>query len=402
MRAAIAWIGRNIEPLPAVGRIRAVEGTRALAAMLVFLFHFQDQQMLRPAQGVIGTPVSLLWQALGPLGTNCFLVISGCFVYRSLTQSSVSWSEFYRRRVFRLYPFYLIVLSVYLILSFCYPQASRLPANPADVAECVIANVVLLAGILPIRPIISQSWTLNYIFAFYLVSPWLVRYTRFYRLPKPHRMAILAGFTAACGLGLGALGSNLVRIQFLFIGILVWETTEWFTRLPRQPAWLPRTLLASAAVALAGYVLLVFHAPRAMGIRLLAALFLFCFCFCAFGGHPGLSRLLARRPIRLFGGLSYSFYLTHGLTLNFLNHVAAPRLFGGAAPSPLAWLWYPASITAATVVAAGFFLLFERHFIRRRVTTQVAFLQEDFPAGMTCAAGNQRAACRAAAAATRC
>jgi peptidoglycan/LPS O-acetylase OafA/YrhL len=139
-----------------------------------------------------------------------------------------------------------------------------------------------------------------------------------------------------------------------------------------------------------------------MGIHLLAALFLFCFCFSAFGGHPGLSRFLARRPIRLFGGLSYSFYLTHGLALNFLNHVAAPRLFGGVVPSPLAWLWYPASIIAATVVAAGFFLLFERHFIRRHVNTQVASRQEDFRAGMTCAAGNQRAACRAAAAATRC
>jgi exopolysaccharide production protein ExoZ len=355
------------------GRISSVEGTRALAATLVFLFHMGSVRALRPESGSVSEALLSLLHALGPLGTNCFLVICGCFVYRSLMHSSVSYSAFLRRRALRIYPLFLIVLSLYVAVSLYFPSASRLPHDPLRAVIYVAANAALLPGMLPIPPIITVSWTLSYIFAFYLVSPLLVRSAKLCRLPRLQRCAILA-VLAAGSRYLGAVHLDGSRVPYFFVGMLAWEMTCWFKRRERKPAWLPHVMLAAAAAAAAVFCAPVLRVRLAQnlwgsaGLRILDAgpvpvICLLCFCFCAFGGHSGLSRLLASRPLRLFGGMTYSFYLTHGITLNFFDQIAGPRIAGLLAHSALAWLWYPVCFAVATVVAAAFFLLFERHFI---------------------------------------
>jgi peptidoglycan/LPS O-acetylase OafA/YrhL len=330
---------------------------------------------LRPESGSVSEALHSLLHALGPLGTNCFLVISGCFVYGALMHSPVSYGGFLRRRALRIYPLFLVVLSLYVVLSLCVPSASRLPHDPLHAVIYVAANAALLPGLLPIPPIITVSWTLSYIFAFYLVSPLLVRSARLCRLPRLQRCAILA-VLAAGSRGLGAVNLDPSRVPFFFVGMLVWEMTDWFKRRGRMPAWLPHVMLATAAAAVAVFCASVLRARLAQnlwgwaGLRILDAglvpvICLLCFCFCAFGGHSGLSRLLASHPLRLFGGISYSFYLTHGITLNFFDEIAGPRISGLLGHSALAWLWYPVCFAAATVVAAAFFLLVERHFIPR-------------------------------------
>lgn len=331
-------------------------------------------QALRPESGSVWATLHSLLYALGPLGTNCFLVISGCFVYGSLMRSTVSYGGFVRLRALRIYPLFLIVLSLYVVLSLWFPSASRMPHDPLRAVLYVAANAALVPGLLPIPPIISVSWTLSYIFAFYLVSPLLVRSTKLCHLPRLRRCGILA-VLAVGSLSLGTVNS-VPRVPFFFVGMLAWEMTDWFKRSERKPAWLPHVLLATAAAAAAVVCASIFRASLARNLWGSAGLWVFdaglvsmagllCFCFCAFGGHRGLSRLLASRPLRLFGGMSYSFYLTHGLTLNFFREIAGPQISGPLGHSALAWLWYLVCFVAATLVAAAFFLLFERHFIPR-------------------------------------
>ncbi|MDP2997113.1 MAG: acyltransferase [Bryobacterales bacterium] len=347
---------------------------RALAATFVFLLHVSESA-LRQKSGSLSVTLHSLLHAMGPLGTNCFLVISGCFVYGSLMHSSVSYSDFLRRRVHRIYPFFLIVLSLYVIFSLGFPSASRLPHDPLRAVTYVAANAVLLPGLLAIPPIIGVSWTLSFIFAFYLVSPLLVRSAKLYCLPRLQRCAVLV-VLAAGSRYLGAVNLDSSRVRALLAGMLVWELTDWFKQRERKPAWLPHVMLATAAAAAAVFCSSVFLVSLVQdlwgsaGLRILRSglipmTCLLCFCFCAFGGHSGLSRLLASRPLRLFGGISYSFYLTHMITLYFFEAVAGPQTSGLPGYSALAWLWYPVCFAVATVVAAVFFLLFERHFIPR-------------------------------------
>jgi len=372
--AAFRWLAENLEPPRAAGRISSVEGTRALAATLVFLLH-SAESALRLELGSVSVALHSLLHALGPLGTNCFLVISGCFVYGSLMRSPVSYSGFLWRRALRIYPAFLIVLALHIGFSLCFPAASRLPHDPLRAAIYVAANAALLPGLLPIQPIIGVSWTLSYIFGFYLISPLLVRSAKLYRLPRLQRCAVLA-ILAAGSRFLKASGVDTFRVRFLLVGTLVWEMIDWFKRRERKPAWLPHVMLAAAAGAATVICASVFLANPvrnlwgSVGLRILNAglvpvICLLCLCFCAFGGHSGLSRLLASRPLRLFGGMSYSFYLTHGITLNFFDEIAGPRISGLLGHSALAWLWYPVCFAAATVMAAAFFLLVERHFIPR-------------------------------------
>ena len=46
LRRALNWLAANLEPPVAVGRIRSVEGTRALAAIVVILAHLNLLQAL--------------------------------------------------------------------------------------------------------------------------------------------------------------------------------------------------------------------------------------------------------------------------------------------------------------------------------------------------------------------
>ena len=70
--AAFAWLAENLEPPRAAGRISSVEGTRALAATLVFLFHMGAVRALRPESGSVSVALQSLLHALGPLAQTVF------------------------------------------------------------------------------------------------------------------------------------------------------------------------------------------------------------------------------------------------------------------------------------------------------------------------------------------
>jgi peptidoglycan/LPS O-acetylase OafA/YrhL len=372
LRRALNWLAANLEPPAAAGRIRSVEGTRALAAIVVFLSHLNILQALGslPGSSAIGGLGPHL-NRLGPLGTDCFLVISGCFVYRSLMRSQNGYGSFLRRRVLRIYPLFLVVLAAYVVLYAALLRPLPLPADPFHAGAHVLANVALLAGLFPIQPIVPVSWTLSYIFAFYLASPLLVRGARLGRLPRARRAAVLL-VLAVCGAGLAVVDPMRARVSMFFVGMLVWEAIDWFGDGRRGANWLPQAALAVAVLTLAAFGVSIFPdwlVPHrgaaglgAVGGGLTVGAGLFCFCFCAFGGHAGLSRLLACRPLRLLGGMSYSIFLTHALVFSGCSYLArylSPRVVHPA----LTWVWVPACIAASLAVATGFFLLLERRFI---------------------------------------
>ncbi|MBD8722867.1 acyltransferase [Oxalobacteraceae sp. CFBP 13708] len=89
-------------------KLEGIQILRGYAAMLVVVTHLWSV-------GVISS--ALKFSRIGGLGVDIFFVISGfimCYSLRDPISSSDS-VEFLKKRVFRVYPIYLLVLTPFLI-----------------------------------------------------------------------------------------------------------------------------------------------------------------------------------------------------------------------------------------------------------------------------------------------
>lgn len=95
------------------GRLDCIQVLRGIAALLVVLFHFRHYiNDIYPVKD-LGDRLFLFGEA----GVDLFFVISGfIIVYSSSNKNKNTFVKFIIKRVFRLYPLYFVVLSIYLIL----------------------------------------------------------------------------------------------------------------------------------------------------------------------------------------------------------------------------------------------------------------------------------------------
>lgn len=275
------------------GRIPSLDGLRAISITLVLLSHLV--QLDHIPQTVIGS--------YGKLGVHIFFVLSGYLITNLLLQehqrtSTVSLTDFYLRRAFRIFPAALVFLAVVTTLYWRQIHWFHLAA-----ALFYVSNMDLA------RPwIFGHLWSLSIEEQFYLIWPVVVKRWHRYRtailvgvmgLTPIFRAGLYAlrihnGLTAslpvyadqlAIGCLLAVLGPRLPRISkpvalLMLVGAF---SIQWF---PANSA--TRTLFVLFGlrplldVCLAGLVLHVIQVPY---------------------------RALNWRPVAWLGRISYSLYL---------------------------------------------------------------------------------------------
>src|SRR3954468_24713856 len=142
----------------ATRRFDALDGVRAIAAVLVVVFHYGGPTWTR-ANGWIG--VHLVFVLSGFLITTLAL-------REEARNGRVSLPEFYIRRAFRILPVYYVVLGV--VLAFTYLRGVDLRSS--SILAVLPWNVAFLAEYRPL-PLFGQAWTLGIEQKFYLVWPLL-------------------------------------------------------------------------------------------------------------------------------------------------------------------------------------------------------------------------------------
>src|SRR5207237_4759389 len=107
-----------------------IDGLRAVAVMLVVLYHAFPEAMRS-----------------GFIGVDIFFVISGFLITgiiaRELDQQRFSLIGFYNRRIRRIFPALIVVLSAVLVLGWLW----MLPAAYAQVSRHVFAGAAFLANL---------------------------------------------------------------------------------------------------------------------------------------------------------------------------------------------------------------------------------------------------------------
>ena len=335
----------------------AMDGLRGVAVLLVFGVHFSTlaQPWLAPGSALAAAMDVL--RRIGHAGVDLFFVLSGLLIYGALIAGRWTYASFMRRRLQRLYPTFLAVFALYLLLSVLLPGESKLPpGGAAEVLRYLLANLLLLPGLFPIEPLITVAWSLSYELAFYLFMPLLVMALRLRQWTPAQRMALFAALALLTALNIATVQGHVRFVMFLG-GVLLFETLQ-----RRPPLAVPAAAaLVAVAVALAVDVLRpvgdVGFAVRT--VIMAVAFWALCQSALAQPTHA-LSRLLAWEPLRWLGTMSYSFYLIHSLALRAVFMVAG-HLWPAQA-MPLAWhlLLAMVCLAAALLASAGLFLLVER------------------------------------------
>jgi peptidoglycan/LPS O-acetylase OafA/YrhL len=297
-------VGRNSfrtmgEERPGADRYPALDGLRAFA---------------------IG---EVLWHHCGPcgrffdrgLGVNAFFAISGFLITTLLLREqartgAISIARFYVRRALRIMPLYFAVLACYVVLVSMFEHDPRrrgeffsnLPFLATFTANWALDQRMVDSAVM------GFAWSLSTQVQVYLVWPWIVCWGR----RRPTVVSLILAFvvvvnawwlplTAADGIGLGCLAAYLLRT-------------------PRGAQVLRRIAGASwSAPAALAVVLSPLAWPSLPVVTTIVALAWFVVA-CAL--RPGiLAPLLAWRPVRWVGSISFGVYVFHALGISVARRV---------------------------------------------------------------------------------
>ena len=317
-----------------------IQGLRALAVLLVVVYHFWPNRL-----------------SGGYIGVDVFFVISGFLITGQLTRelrsrARIALPDFWARRVRRLVPASLLVLFVSLVLvTFVMPLA-YLPESLRDIGasslyvqnwSLAVNSVDYLAS--NSRTIAEHYWSLSLEEQFYVVWP----------------LVLLGAFSLAVRWG--------VRRQWVALGVTIvvlaglsFVASVWYTAVnPAQAYFVLFTRIwefaAGALLVLWGRRLTRVWQSNVLGYLGLAVILVSAVLLDRSSAFPGwlavfpvigtvavlamgssqrwwhASGLLSLRPVRFVGDISYSLYLWHwpllviapfvaGWGLSFVNRVA--------------------------------------------------------------------------------
>jgi len=306
-----------MEPTPST--FHSIQLLRALAALLVVLFHTHTAFSEAGSDLLFGDEEYVF--AFGAVGVHIFFVISGfIMVVTSRFEPSFQPFEFMRRRLLRIYPVYWICAALYLVYH-------TFLGEPYDISVEQIAGALLLwPGYA--SSIVGPAWTLAYEMFFYLsfALAMALGLTRgFVVLAATFAILVVLGLVFDPGSPALHLATNSLLAEFvggMAIGLLLkrnvlpkWRAGGWIALaigLFLGGAWYGFSRLPSAMVWGVPSILLVLGAV------------------CSELQHG------AGKVTRLLGGLgdsSYSLYLVHILLITLALEVwkMVPPLIGSNA-----------------------------------------------------------------------
>jgi exopolysaccharide production protein ExoZ len=196
----------DVSNLRSSGKLGNIQGMRAFAALAVVLFHLIVTAHRYDIQ------ISILSGAeyWGPAGVDIFFVISGFVMVESQRRKTLNPLAFFKRRVARIAPLYLLLTLAYWGLATVVPS---LFPNLVLSTGWLFASMTFTAQAFGFNaPILGQGWTLEFEMLFYLV----------FASSLFLKNSIKAGISSTLLLLLGVfvLGLNPIMLEFSF-GVLI-------------------------------------------------------------------------------------------------------------------------------------------------------------------------------------
>ena len=335
--------------------VRSMEGMRGFAVFLVCLVHYMT--LVRPWIAGQQCLLTIGWatHAVGNVGVDLFFVLSGYLIYGTLLARPQGFRRFILRRIRRIYPAFIAVFALYVILSQYIPSESKIPSGSGGVIY-LIQNLLLLPGIFPIEPMITVTWSLSYEMFYYLAIPVVIEVLNLRKRSSAWRVYLFTTASILFALYC-AICSGPVRLLMFIAGILLYEVLNGY----RVSS--PSDIMGAVALCIGlSSTLLPVAGTSGTAVKL-AILFVsfFVFCLACFRNNgTWLASAFTWTPLRWLGNMSYSYYLLHGLVLKAvfyaLDSVLAPPAYGS-------WIFpvmLPVMFLLTLIPTAALFIWVER------------------------------------------
>jgi peptidoglycan/LPS O-acetylase OafA/YrhL len=342
-----------------------MEGARGVAILLVFCVHHAAIFGRHVEAYSLSGRISSIAANIGYSGVDLFFVLSGFLIYGIVLRQRFDYAAFIRRRAERIYPVFLVVFALYLILSALFPDQSKIPASTGHAIPYLVANLLFLPGLLHIRPIITVAWSLSYEFFFYLGLPILVRSLGMQVWPRWTRVL----FFVAIGICIDVLPIEHVRMAMFLAGIVVYEAIS---------SGIPAKAKSRLWDWVVGALLLISLWPMWLALErnrmdhrvLIMAVSFSGLAIFSFARKGLLHRIFSWDPLRWMGNMSYSYYLSHSLALQGIGLVLHHFIPVDKKSTMLFWASAVLCLPATVFVAAVLFILVEKRYslVRRRFT----------------------------------
>lgn len=283
---------------------RDIDGLRALAILLVVLFH--------SGVGALSG---------GFIGVDVFFVISGfligSIISREISQHRFSFQQFYIRRIRRIAPalFFMLFCITALSYNLLSPLEFRDLAKYVTSVLLFVPNIMLMKGIdyfnpdADLNPML-MTWSLGIEEQFYFVLPALLLLAHKLRFSPKVPIAVLSLASLVAGIVITPLNTSNA---FYLLHTRAWELGAGvLLALYRSQ---PVTGTKSLPLTLAGLVLIlvpVFTLDKESAFPGYLALMPVGGAVLLMLTHNGIHRRLLENPVMVFiGKVSYSWYLWH-------------------------------------------------------------------------------------------
>lgn len=260
----------------------------------------------------------------GPLGVAIFFLISGFVIPFGLQK--MSFGHFMISRIFRIYPTYIICLS---ITAFCLMLSAAYWKTPTALSPFTFATNALLVHNLFVTPSIDLvNWTLSIEVKFYLIAALIfqgnsIRNIIIYimcaliiAIGAPHLLQMASG-SVWSGV-IATLSIEAYYITFMLVGIcFYWHFTNRMSNFN--------------LIVLITFIMIVFTISWALGIQkeqfYVVTINYFYGLVLFFGCYVLKNHFIDLKSVDFFANISYPLYLTHSiigyilLQIALLNHV---------------------------------------------------------------------------------
>ena len=323
-------------PAGSPARVPELDGLRGLAILLVVVFHYVKNSVVRTGAfySLTLAPLRLTWS-----GVQLFFVLSGFLIGGILLDTKREdgyYRAFFGRRFHRIFPLYYIWFALFLVgLAVPSPTLAGMfnTAVPLWSYPLYLQNIVMAVRGSMGAQWLFVTWSLAVEEQFYLVLPVLIRKLEVRTLERLLIAAMIAAPIIRSTLYLSGVGySNVLLLSCadclgsgVLIALLVRRPDSWLTRIPR------RFFCWTFLILACGVLVLTTKAPRTfiftvgytwMGIFYANLLILTIV-------KPGNIEKLIFRNKRLvwMGTVSYGIYIFHegirGLLFYWLRQTAA-------------------------------------------------------------------------------
>ncbi len=330
----------------------ALDGLRCISILAVIWWHSDPHWR----SGLLGK---------GYLGVELFFVISGFLITTLLLRekdenSQISLRNFYIRRTLRIFPLYYLVVAVYVVLVLRIERRS--PAGAEFFQNLPFFLTYTSNWFLELKPgkrlIFDFAWSLATEEQFYAVWPWVIRFSRTWRIPMLFMGgSLLVNQLAKFGLSNGYLDGNflLVRILTSIATPICLGCLAAYLLHRDQSFRLVYAVGGKVWSAPAAAALLIFALSVSTPSLLVHLAMTYLVVTCCIRPDHRLNAVLANRVIRYVGTISYGMYLLHMLAIN-----AASRI----APGWSAGAFFVLGLLLTVVLASISYWLLERPTLR--------------------------------------